>query len=344
MNRMRNFFSAIAACTLLTACSTSGDEPQPAPEAIRFDGNLGTASRAGDADLPELNSFDVWATMHDPADAANITTIFDATTVSWKDNGSWFYDGEDRYWYPGMAYNFRAISPAGTEGVTFTSADGEGAALRIDGYTPQKHIALRAATDRRECPINSANSTSAQLPVKLSFYNLLSRISFRGRSDEASLGEGRRVIVDAAAVYGIAERGSWDGAGFNPEAGALGTWTVEEPAGSSAEPLFRVEYPDGLELSPDGTDIFAGADIITVLPQTVTAAARFELTFHYNVNDAHQFTYSAPLTTADIVTTWSAGHSYRYPFTVNTNIFLSVPQVAPWGEISVDDPDNFVIK
>lgn len=341
---MRNIFYATTACILLAACSVSGDEPQPATDAIRFDGSLGTDSRADGADLPELYSFDVWATMHDPAGAAaDITTIFDSTTVSYGD-GSWSYDGEDRYWYPGMAYNFRAISPAGTEGVTFTPDDGEHAVLRIEGYTPQKNATLRAATDRRECPIDAASSATARLPVKLYFYNLLSRISFRGSSDEASLGQGRRVIVDAAAVYGIAARGSWDGTGFDPDAGTMGTWTVEGPAGSSAEPLFRVEFPGGLELSPEGTDIFTGADIMTVLPQTVPKAARFELTFHYNVDGAQKFTCSAPLTAADIVTTWSAGHSYRYPFTVNTNIFLSVPQVAPWGEISVDDPDNFVIK
>lgn len=279
--------------------------------------------------------------MHDVDNTSDLTTIFDATTVAYDSQlGAWTYTDGDRYWYPGMAFNFRALYPAGLEGVTFTAADGENASLAVAEIIPAETPSFMAATDRREV----ASGSNSQAAVQLTFRQLLSRVSFTGSSSEDQLGEGRRVILEYAAVYGIADRGAWDGSGFDPDNDNLGTWTPGDPTGSSDEPLFSVEFPDGLELTAEGTDIFADADIITAVPQTLTSAARLEIRFHYNVESAHSHSFSARLASDNTISQWLPGHSYRYPFTVNTNIFFSTPTVAPWNEITIDGQDDLIIK
>lgn len=332
-------FTPALAAVLLSSCSSAADEPQiEAPAgtiAFRAD-----ASRADDS-RPAIEAFDVWATMHDPDGVVELSTIFNATKVSYdSDAKAWTYSGGDRYWLPGLAFNFRALYPTGLSGVTFSEGNGENSALTVSEVVPAATPSFMAATDRREV----APQTTNQPTVQLTFHQLLSRISFRGSSNEQQLGADRRVILEYAAVYGIADRGSWSSEGFNPAEENFGTWTPSATAGSSEQPLFKVEYPNGLELSPEGTDIFSGSDAIIAVPQTLTAAARLEIRFHYNVESAHSFTFSAPLADQAIVNQWLPGKSYRYPFSVNTNIFFSTPTVKPWNEITIDGQDQFIIK
>lgn len=333
------FTPVLAAAALLAACSSAADEPQiEAPAgAITFRTD---ASRADDS-RPAIEAFDVWATMHDTEGVVELSTIFNATTVSYdSDAKAWTYSGGDRYWFHGLAYNFRALYPSGLSGVSFNAANGENSALTVSEIVPAATPSFMAATDRREVALQA----TTQPAVQLTFHQLLSRISFRGSSNEQQLGADRRVILEYAAVYGIADRGSWSSEGFNPDDGNLGTWTPSSPAGSADQPLFKVVYPDGLELSPEGTDIFSGGDAIIAVPQTLSSAARLEIRFHYNVESAQSFTYSAPLADQAVVNQWLPGKSYRYPFSVNTNIFFSTPTVNPWNEITIDGQKEFLIK
>lgn len=320
---------AAMAAVLFSSCSSSDDGPLAEEfAAIAFDAATGSRAAAG------LSSFDVWATMHDPADTDNLSTLFDATKVT-LDGDAWTY-GETQYWFPGMAYNFRAIAPSGVEGVTFTTGVGEDSYLSIEGFDSRSSIDLLAATDRREIAIGSG----VQPPVAMRFSHLLCRVSFVGSSDEKVLGAGRRVILESASIYGVAAVGDWDGSGFNPQDSWYGEWTVQPgDEGEERVPVWSVEYPDGLELSPEGTPVFSGEDVILAIPQRLATSACLEIKFHYNVNSAHTFTHSIPLTSADVITEWQCGHSYRYPFSVNSGIFFSTPTVEPWREMPVDGDD-----
>ncbi|MCM1440811.1 MAG: fimbrillin family protein, partial [Roseburia sp.] len=225
---------------MLSACSSSVNEPEIDTSAgiIAF---TAEASRADDSQ-PAIDAFDVWATRHDPDGTVELATIFNATTVSYdNDTKAWTYSGGDRYWLPGLAFNFRALYPAGLSRVTFNSANGENSALTVSEIVPTETPSFMAATDRREI----SPTTTTQPVVQLTFHQLLSRISFRGSSNEQQLGVDRRVILEYAAVYGIADRGSWSSEGFKPADGNLGTWTPSAPTGSSEQPLFKVDYPDG---------------------------------------------------------------------------------------------------
>ena len=323
--------AATLALTGLAGCGSQGDEPDSEPGSpLCFSASVGDESRAPVAasDFSAAGSaFRVWATLHSVDNGSDVTTVFDGTEVTSDGKGVWSYDGV-QYWFPMQTYNFRAIWPASAEGVTFAPAAGENASLAVKDFDVRSGIDLMAASDRRE--IAKAGEEAA---VALKFRHLLTRVSFRGRSDESLLGRGRRVILLSAAIYGVAVTGTWTGSD------GKGAWTPGSPAGSAEVPVYKVEFPDGLELSTEGTDIFTGKDVIMAIPQVVPSEARIVIECRYNVGGAHTFTFEAAFSTADAKTEWKAGSSLRYPFTVASGVFFSTPDVADWVEIPVDSPD-----
>lgn len=326
------FRSIVSSAGLLLVALSAGcgsDSPaEPQLGKVTFSATSTADSRAGEVVgfYDEGSSFKVWATMHSADNAAGVSTVFDAQEIVSDGKGFWNYDGEE-YWWPLMVYNFRALYPASVEGVSFSAAQGENASISVKNFDATGGVDLMAASDRRETGVGGKD----ELPVSLKFNHLLSRVSFRGRSDESRLGRGRRVIVTSASIYGVAAKGDWSG--------ATGSWTATNPTGSAEHPVYKVEYPDGLELSTDGTDLFTGDKTILAIPQTLTEEARFVIEFHYNVNAERSFTVEVPLVAPGVNGEWKRGASIRYPFSVETGVFFSAPTVAPWDEISVDSPD-----
>ena len=326
--------SVIAILAAALASCGSADMPDPVNEhggPLRFSASVGEESRAPvtSAEFGAAGSaFKVWASMHSVDNGgADVSTVFDGKKVTSDGAGVWSYD-EVQYWFPLQAYNFRAVWPAAVEGVTFSSAGGENASVTVKDFDVKSGYDLMFASDRRE--IGTAGEETA---VALKFQHLLTRITFRGRSDETYLGRGRRVIVTSAAIYGVATTGTWTGSV------STGSWTPGSPAGTADAPVYKVEYPDGLELATDGTDLFAGKDVILAIPQVLPVEARVVIECHYNVDNAHTFTFEAPFSTETVKAEWKAGSSLRYPFTVASGVFFSTPDVVDWAEMPVDSPD-----
>lgn len=332
--------SVTALCAIVLAACGEADIPDPVEEhggAIALSGYVAGGSKAtvSSTEFAQAGSaFKVWATMHSVEGGSDVAKVFDATTVT-SDGENWSYEGDVQYWFPLQTYNFRAIWPAAVEGVTFEAADGERAALTVKDFDVRSGIDLMFASDRREIGVarNPDDDEDKEPAVALKFQHLLSRISFRGRSDESYLGKGRRVIVTSAAIYGVAATGTWNGYE------GVGHWTAGNPTGTADEPLYKVEFPNGLELSPQGTDIFTGNDAILAIPQVLTTEAKVVIECHYNVSNAQNFTFEASFATESFQPQWGTGASLRYPFTVASGVFFSTPDVVDWVEMPVDSPD-----
>lgn len=332
--------SITALCALALAACGESDIPEPAVEhggPIALSGYVAGGSRAtvSSTEFTKAGSaFKVWATMHSVEGGSDVAKVFDATTVT-SDGKDWSYDGDVQYWFPLQTYNFRAIWPADVEGVNFDVSNGERATLTVKDFDVRSGQDLLFASDRREIGVarDPDDKEDVEPAVALKFQHLLSRISFRGRSDESYLGKGRRVIVTSAAIYGVAATGTWSGYE------GVGEWTPGAPTGTAEEPLYKVEFPDGLELSPQGTDIFTGDDVILAIPQVLTTEAKMVIECHYNVADAHTFTFEAAFATESFQQQWGIGASLRYPFTVASGVFFSTPDVVDWVEMPVDSPD-----
>lgn len=330
---------ALGTLLLAAASCSGGSEPDSARAAMSFLASTAPAGRApvsAEEFATPGSAFAVWATMTPEAYGEEPIEVFGATSVTLTEEGVWAYD-EKRYWYPSMTYAFRAVWPATVAaGCTFTHEAAGEAILTVNDFDSTSGTDLMAASAGRNTP--GERGDAPEEPVSLQFGHLLARVSLRGASDEHALGAERRVILERVALYGLAATGTWSSADG-------GVWTPGETAGTQEEPLFVKEWAEGITLEPagadgtGGTDLLAGDEALLLVPQTIPGACRLEISFHYNVNSAHTFTYSAPLAADGLVQAWEAGKSYRYPFTVNTGIFFSAPAVEKWTDMPVNSPD-----
>lgn len=319
---------SVSICGGCAKTTTDGAEEDLVPMRFSVSGIATRAAVNGASDLQQKGkAFDVWGTYTRTASGGGTTgqtfKVFDATQVTY-DGTAWTY-GDPQYWFPGFTYNFRALYPSGTKGVTF-----DGSSLKIQNFdATQSTDLLLAAPAAIECRVNPTMNA-----VKLTFTHLLSRVVFVGRSDETHLGKGRQIVIDEAKLYGLSTTGSWSGENFTTA--TPGTWTPGALAGNANTPysIDKSTHGEGLTLPTDGTNIFANELFI---PQKLTTNCILEITFHYNVEIGTAQSFKATVNLSTLTPKWEAGKSYRYPFTVSNHIFFEKPTIDQWQDAPVND-------
>ena len=222
--RFRHTLTLMLAAVSFWGCSdtsVSGDDAELSPMRFSTTSLTSRAVTTNESFLQTGNKFKVWGSYKSRTDASfKPTEVFDGVDVTRTLEGAWSYD-EPRYWLPGFRYDFRAIHPVDiADNVTYTigeSGNGTPTFTIADYDVRQGHDILYAAP----APINAISGPMS--PVALNFKHILSRVTFVGRSDEQHLGEGRRIIIDAARLYGIRTAGTWNGQTSDDT--SLGSWT-----------------------------------------------------------------------------------------------------------------------
>lgn len=324
----RSFLAATAAMTVAGCASSSVDDPQPADEKqeMRFAVNdVSSRALATNSTLTtEGSTFDVWGQMvrTQPTGGTRIK-VFDGVTVT-RTATDWTYDNP-QYWFPGFTYDFKAIYSAGEN---LTTTYGDDGSLTVSNFDGTKGIDLLLANETRICPEAVAGGTTPMGTVDLKFRHQLSRVTFRGYSDEKLLGTGRRIVVTKIAVGGFASKGDVTVDGATGTA----TWTTDA---IDSNPVKTISSETGIFLEYAGTDLFDGDAALLVIPQQIPDGAYVEITYKYNMGADYTHTARASLNNGG-VTKWEAGKSYRYPFTFNEGIFWDLPTVDAW----IDSPIN----
>lgn len=320
----------ICMTALLGSCVSTSDEPASAD--IRSEMRFGVKSENSRAVVDDATfatdgtAFDVWGSFGENNDSPSQSIILTKEAVV-RSEGDWKYV-HLQYWLPKFAYNFQAIYPSSVSSdVKFEAATRR---LTVENFDSSKSVDLMAASVSVDAATTATYEDPAvtPAPVDLRFSHLLSRVTFRGYSDEKLLGTGRRIVVTKIAVGGFASKGDVTVDGATGTA----TWTADA---IDSNPVKTISSETGIFLEYAGTDLFDGDAALLVIPQQIPDGAYVEITYKYNMGADYTHTARASLNSGG-VTKWEAGKSYRYPFTFNEGIFWDLPTVDAW----IDSPIN----
>lgn len=303
---------SLVAILLLTAACTDdlNDRPADTGRAIAFTPAAETRAAVEGSALPSGSSFSVWG-WYGTGNEIN-KNVFNNITVTESD-GTWGYTGGTQYWIPGMTYNFYGVYPASvTASVT---NDGTITITNFDcSATGTNAVDLMTATA-------TGLSGDAAQTVAMQFGHLLAKIEFVGKS------EGGNATVNKLVLSNISTQGTYVSSSI-PLWSNLGSRDITIDSSS--------------DLTPDGVSV--SGDML-LIPQTLTAP-QLTVTYSTDTETGRTETYTLPV---DVVSSWVAGQSYRYTFTVTGGgyIIFDVPTVNKWGSatggnitIDVTEPNS----
>lgn len=320
MKKHIRIFSLLLLCVLLMGC-TEELKDKTGSRAIRFGVQSGNRykvpSRASIVESTEDmaqdgNSFAVWGHYVPIGTEGTGTSVFNATPVTYRSGQGWGYLGDERYWEPGNEYSFHVLYPLPSqiEGSSVTYAASGSGNLMIHDFNATQGIDLLYAS---RTGIQIADVSSMPSAVSLSFKHLLSRITFVAIPEQALTEAGITVTFTRVRIYGMSRSGSWNA--------TSGSWTLNTDRTTATSPY--ASFADDIELTPEGTDLFAGNKAILMIPQTIGMEYYLELRYFYSGENK---VYSTTVRLANISTAltngWEAGKSYRYRFTMGSSQYI----------------------
>lgn len=297
---------------LLTAACTDEQAENPADGArpIAFTPAAETRAVVEGGSLPSSSSFRVWGWYGTGNDINK--NVFDGNTVT-ESNGTWGYTGGTQYWIPGMTYNFYGVYPANVT----ASVDPNGT-ITVTGFDC-------SATGTNAVDLMTATATGLSgddaPTVAMKFGHLLAKIEFVGKS------EGGNATVNKLVLSSISTQGTY-------VSSSVSLWSNLESR--------DITIDSSTDLTPDGVSV--SGDML-LIPQTLTAP-QLTVTYSTDTETGRTETYTLPV---DVVSSWVAGQSYRYTFTVTGGgyIIFDVPTVNKWGSatggnitIDVTEPNS----
>lgn len=286
---------ALCSLGLVTACSTTTiEEITDDGYAIDFSSTLSRAAIQGN-NFPDGSSFSVWGWYVNSNQETN--NVFNNTEVKFTGT-QWGYQGT-QYWIPQCTYSFYAVHPTQASSDVSVSPSGEIIISDFDcSATGDAAKDLMTATSSRTYDGTDASAVSMQ------FSHLLAKIDFVGKNEGGNATVSK---IELSNVY------------------TQGTYT------SSANPLWSklisqsIVIDKSTILTPEGVTV--SGDVL-LIPQTLNNP---QLTVTYSTDtETRTETYTLPV---DMVSSWGAGQSYRYSFTVTGGgyIIFDAPTVNKWG-------------
>lgn len=238
--------------------------------------------------------------------------VFNGNTVT-NTSGAWTYDGVTQYWIKGKMYNFYGVYPANVT----ASVDPNGT-ITVTGFDC-------SATGTNAVDLMTATATGLSgddaPTVAMKFGHLLAKIEFVGKS------EGGNATVNKLVLSSISTQGTY-------VSSSVSLWSNLESR--------DITIDSSTDLTPDGVSV--SGDML-LIPQTLTAP-QLTVTYSTDTETGRTETYTLPV---DVVSSWVAGQSYRYTFTVTGGgyIIFDVPTVNKWGSatggnitIDVTEPNS----
>lgn len=226
-----------------------------------------------------------------------------------ESDGTWGYTGGTQYWIPGMTYNFYGVYPA-----SVTASVTNDGIITVEGFDCSEAVDLMTATA-------TGLSGDAAQTVAMQFGHLLAKIEFVGKS------EGGNATVNKLVLSNISTQGTYVSSSI-PLWSNLGSRDITIDSSS--------------DLTPDGVSV--SGDML-LIPQTLTVP-QLTVTYSTDTETGRTETYTLPV---DVVSSWVAGQSYRYTFTVTGGgyIIFDIPTVNKWGSatggnitIDVTEPNS----
>lgn len=301
----------LSALLLTAACTDElAENPADGARPIAFTPAAETRAVVEGTTLPSGSSFNVWG-WYGTGNEIN-KNVFNNITVT-ESGGSWNYTGGTQYWIPGMTYNFYGVYPASAT-----------ASVTTDGIITITEFDC-SATGTNAVDLMTATATGLSgddaPTVAMKFGHLLAKIEFVGKS------EGGNATINKLVLSNISTQGTYV---------------------SSPVPLWSnltskdITIDSSTDLTLDGVSV--SGDML-LIPQTLNAP-QLTVTYSTDTETGRTETYTLPV---DVVSSWVAGQSYRYTFTVTGGgyIIFDVPTVNKWGSatggnitIDVTEPNS----
>ena len=221
----KNLFLAVAA---LAFSGCLQDEVMTLnQQAIKFDNafvdNVTRAAFDGSYTIETLKDFQVYATI---SNGTNVANIFNGEVVSktqFSDNGMgdiWKYNSANtQYWVDGNTYNFWAIADGNVEGVTKVIAS------EANKYAPSDVIVLDASKQKDILFADAKDITEmpADGTISFSFTHLLAKAKFTVKN--AIPNPGYRYLVSNIAITNAQKQGKYSGNGWIKGSYVNNDWT-----------------------------------------------------------------------------------------------------------------------
>lgn len=304
----------LVAILLLTAACTDelNDHSANIERVIAFTPVAETRTVVDGSALPSGSSFSVWGWYG--IGSAIDKNVFNGNIVTESD-GTWGYTGGTQYWIPGMTYNFYGVYPAAADVKASVTNAGTITVTDFDcSATGTNAVDLMTAT------ATGLSGDEASI-VAMKFGHLLAKIEFVGKS------EGGNATVNKLVLSNISTQGTY-------VSSSIPLWSNLESK--------DITIDSSTDLTPDGVSV--SGDML-LIPQTLTVP-QLTVTYSTDTETGRTETYTLPV---DVVSSWVAGQSYRYTFTVTGGgyIIFDVPTVNKWGSatggnitIDVTEPNS----
>lgn len=310
---MRNCAGLAVVVGLAGGC-VSRPEPAGSPE-IRFSTETGVrAAVENDGEGLKTAGFQVWG-WRSTGGSENFQ-VFTGDHVKWVPN-SWIYDGT-RYWELGT-YSFRAIHPAGMNGVDCTPEGISVSAFDAGACGPD---AVDLMTAEATVEVDEAFIERKGDPVPLQFRHELARVNVVVKSESSA------VTVSQVSLSGVNIRGDFRRAKGTDGAEEATTWTNVVSCPPTDTPFVK----NDIELSTaaeNGLERDVFGDLL-LIPQPDLAAAKLQIAYRYPGETADRVA-EISLNNSKIAA-FAAGKSYRFTVTLQGGGLVLEVTVNEWTE------------
>ncbi len=309
-------------CLAFVSCTSTVDDGPQDSRAITFQAPQADTRAVVENGERLPADFRVWG-WHG-TDGTNTDNIFDATVV--YKNAGWNYTDGVRYWKSGEIYNFYAVYPVfplptGEGDTQTTSTVTTGGTITVTNFDCSK--TGTEAVDLMTATATGITYTAEQTPqpVVMEFSHLLAKVEFVGKS------EGGNATVNKLVLGNIFTKGTYD----DSSASLWSNLTSQD-----------ITISNSTDLTSDGENV---SDDMLLIPQTLTSP-QLTVTYSTDTETNRTETYTLPI---DIISSWMAGQSYRYTFTITGGgyIIFDAPTVNKWGSatggsitIDVTEPNS----
>ncbi len=288
---------------LLWACTSEEAEGISTDGIVSFANCMETKAIESDLNKPG-KSFGVFASK--TYDETDFYPVFNNQEVVYQEKG-WSYSPV-RYWDKEAAYVFKAFYPYRKSGI---SGDMHGN-LTIETINVLERDANNNQIDWLIASKSFPKGTNS--PILFSFQHLLANVNITIRKKDWD----ENVILYNFRFIGMKIVGSFNEAS-KPE------WSV---SGTNYNgDLFNVTVPVELTDEDNATPLFSD---ILMIPQSISDAMKFELTYRY---DNITYTKEVVLALKGLTNDWQSGKKIIYPIVITPeNILFEPIKITPWGE------------
>ena len=323
---------ALSACSKKTI--TPAEDPQPAEVGFTA-ASQATFVKSDTKDTTPLSNihpdFGVWGIARQEINPDYILWDENGLTQVTKPSGSDVYvPVSPAYWFTGYSYDFIAVAPYTNSGIQSTSVNTATNTLTFS-YDLASKYALNgtsgaAAKDHYEFDLLAAADKTSAIPQtkpssqELIFWHLFAKISINVKFVDASGN-----VVTSGTVSQM-RLGKVD---------ADGTYTVAYDDSQTND--LSVNFSNGI--NSDATLTFDGATgCVHIVPQDIT---NFEMYIDFTLDNVEYRNFKLNLNAGGNPAYYDYNHSYNWNITIGPKNAISFKvEVAPWGEVDVNDPDT----